>query len=119
MSACPACHSLQTVLVSEHYETQVRLPEADPQGAAPFAPPLRRSILSGTLCITLLWMGILSPGFVDPKRAFTVALTFGLAALAALVAWLRARKSDNRRLAAYRASRACLNCGHRFGSPSK
>ena len=100
--------------MAEHYEAQVRLPETDPQAIAALAPPLRRSIFHGTLCITLFWMAVLSPGFVDPKRALMVGCTFGLGGLISLIFWLRARKSDRRRMAAYLASHLCLDCHHRW-----
>lgn len=114
MPSCPVCHSSHTLLVADHYETQVRLPEADAQAIATFAPPLRRSILSGTLCITLFWMAILSPGFVKAERALLVALTFAAAGALALVAWLRSRKADRQRMATYQKSLICLDCGQRF-----
>jgi hypothetical protein len=114
MPICPACQGSNTAPVADHYETQVRLPEADPQALAPFAPPLRRSILSGTLCITLFWMAALSPGFVDAKRAVMVCSTFGFFGVLALLAWLRARKGDRGRMAAYLKGRICLDCRQRF-----
>ena len=114
MPSCPSCNSAHILLVADHYETQVRLPEADPQAIAPLAPPLRRSILSGTLCITLFWMALLCPGFVAPKRALMVALTFGCAGAIALASWLRSRKTDRLRMAAYQKALICVDCGHRF-----
>jgi hypothetical protein len=99
--------------VADHYATQVRLPETDPETIAPLAPPLRRSILPGTLCITLFWMAALGPGFVPPQRALMVGLSFGLAGLASLAAWIRARKADRVRMAGYLAERLCLDCGKR------
>jgi hypothetical protein len=114
MPSCPACQGSNTLPVAEHYETQVRLPEADPQLLAPLAPPLRRSIFSGTLCITLLWMAALSPGFVPATRGLMVALTFGCFGFVALLVWIRARKADRARMAAYLKARVCLSCGLRF-----
>ena len=112
--SCPACHCCRTIRVADHYEAQVRLTETDPQAIAPFAPPLRRSILSGTLTITLLWMAILCPGFVPASRGLMVALSFGVAGIVALISWLRTRKSDRMRMAAYQQALVCLDCGHRF-----
>ena len=114
MSLCPSCHGSHTVLVAEHYQAQVRLAETDPEAIAPLAPPLRRSILSGTLCITLFWMAVLSPGFVDPKRGLMVAFTFGLGGLVSLIFWLRARKADRLRMGQYQAARLCLDCQHLY-----
>jgi hypothetical protein len=100
--------------VADHYEAQVRLPESGSADLAALAPPLRRSIFSGTLAITLYWLAVLSPGFVDAKRAVLTALTFAGAGTLALGFWLRSRKRDKVRLDQYRKGRICLDCGHRF-----
>ena len=109
-SPCPACGGPRLVPVAEYYQTQVRQPEADPQSLAPLAPPLRRSILPGTLCIALFWMAVLSPGFVPSERAITVCATFVALGSAALALWLRARKSDRASMAAYQSRRICEAC---------
>jgi hypothetical protein len=116
MANCPVCQSPQTVLVAEHYQAQVRLPEADPGALAPFAPPLRRSILPGTLCITAFWMAILSPGFTEGRHALYAGLTFAVLGCAGLFLWLRARRTDRLRQAAYQASWLCLGCGKSFNN---
>jgi hypothetical protein len=114
MSNCPACQSPLTVSVAEHYQTRIRLPEADPEALAPLAPPLRRAVLPGTLCITAYWMAILSPGFAEGRHAVYASLTFFLLGSAALAYWLRARRTDRIRQATYQAARLCLGCGTRF-----
>ena len=114
MPTCPACQSPLTVPVAEHYQAQVRLSSADPEAVAPFAPPLRRAILPGTLCITAFWMAILSPGFTEGRHAVYACATFAALGLACLVYWLRARRADRVRLAAYGADWLCQACGHRF-----
>lgn len=111
-SPCPHCQG-RSVSLAEHYAAQVRLPETDPESIAAFAPPLRRSILPGTLCVTLFWMAVLGPGFVPAERALSVGLAFGLAGAVALWAWVRARKGDKARMADYTAARLCLDCGRR------
>ena len=51
MPTCPACQSPLTLPVAEHYRTQVRLPETDPEALAPFAPPLRRALAAPGLIV--------------------------------------------------------------------
>ena len=114
MSNCPACQSPLTIPVAEHYQTQVRLTSADPEAVAPFAPPLRRTVLPGTLCITAFWMAILSPGFTEGRHAVYAGVTFAALGCAFLYLWLRARQTDRVRLAAYGADHLCQACGHRF-----
>lgn len=111
---CPACHGSATLRVADHYQTQIRLPEADPALLAPLAPPLRRSILLGTLSITLFWMAALCPGFVAASRALMITLTFAAGGLLAFLAWRRARTADRQRLADYQQAQLCLDCGARF-----
>jgi len=102
------------VAVADHYEVEVRRQDGDPEALAPLAPPLRRTVLRGTFCITLFWMAVLSPGFVPSHRALPVSLTFGAGGAAAMVLWLRARKSDRVRMGEYLKARLCLQCGHTF-----
>lgn len=114
MSDCPVCQSPHTIAVAEHYLAQVRLPDADPEALAPLAPPLRRTVLPGTLCLTAYWMAILSPGFTEGRHAVYASLTFFVLGSAALGLWLRARRTDRIRQATYQAERLCLGCGHRY-----
>ena len=114
MPTCPACQSPLTLPVAEHYRTQVRLPETDPEALAPFAPPLRRAVLPGTLCITAFWMAILSPGFTEGRHAVYASVSFAALGLVSLGYWLRARRGDRARGEAYEADLLCQTCGHRF-----
>ena len=111
---CPACHGTRVQPVADHYATQVRLPDADPAATAPFAPPLARALWPGTFSIFLFFMAALSPGFADPSRALTISLSFALPGILALVAWVRTRKTDRVRMAAYMKSLYCPDCHHRF-----
>jgi peptidoglycan/LPS O-acetylase OafA/YrhL len=113
-ATCPACQSPRIVAVAEHYQTQIRLPEADLEALAALAPPLRRTVLSGTLCITAFWMAILSPGFTEGRHALYASATFAALGAIALAYWLRARKTDRIRQSAYQSQRLCLDCAHRF-----
>jgi len=108
---CPFCSGTRTLAVADHYVALVSRAEADPAAAAPFAPPLARSVWSGTLALTLFFLAALTPGFVAPERALATGLGFGVLGALALAAWRRARRSDRRRLEAYRQSRVCLDCG--------
>ncbi len=110
-STCPACGGPHIQAVADHYDAKVRLQDADPEALAPFAPPIRRSILPGTACITLFWLAALSPGFVGPARALSVAATFMVLGAVTLYLWLRARKTDRAAMAAYQKRRICQDCG--------
>jgi len=114
MSNCPVCQCAETTSVAEHYQTQVRLPEADPEALAPFAPPLRGTVLPGTLCLTAYWMAILSPGFTEGRHAVYASLTFFLLGSVAGGLWRRARRTDRLRQSRYLAEQLCLGCGHRY-----
>ncbi len=114
-TACPACSGTRTLPLADHYAALVRLPEADPGAAAPFAPPLARALWPGTLALTLFFLAALTPGFVAPARALATGLGFACLGVLALVAWRRASRTDRLRQAAYRESCACLDCGRVFG----
>ena len=114
MSSCPACQSAQTVSVAEHYQVQIRIPDSDPEALAPLAPPLKRSVLPGTLCITAFWMAILSPGFTEGRHAWEAGVTFAVLGCIGLFYWLRTRKTDRVRQGRYQAEQLCLSCGHRY-----
>ena len=109
--ACPACGGSRTLSVADHYNTQVRLPEADLEALADLAPPLRRAIWPGTLCVTLFFLSVLAPGFVPPTRALLVFLTFVILGSVSFTAWLAARKTDRKAMTAYQKRRICLDCG--------
>ena len=109
-SPCPACGSPRLVAVAEHYETQVRLPDADPEALAKLAPPIRRSVFHGTACITLFFLSVLSPGFVGPDRMLPVAATFAALGTLTLITWIRARRTDRAAMSAYHSRRICETC---------
>ena len=113
-TTCPSCSGAHVLSVAEHYAAQVRQTGADPAAMAPFAPPLSRSLWSGTLCIFLFFMAVLSPGFAESEWALTVSTCFAIPGAATLVLWLRTRKTDRRRMDAYLRGRYCPDCGHRF-----
>ena len=110
MPSCPSCGGSQLTAVAEHYAEQVRQPGADPEVLAPLAPPLRRSILHGTACITLFFLAVLSPGFVAPERSFPVLATFLFSGSVTFLMWVRTRKTDRAAMAAYQKRRICLDC---------
>ena len=109
-SPCPSCGA-PLAAVAEHYETQVRRPDADPEALAPLAPPLRRSIFYGTACVTLFFLAVLAPGFVPSERSIMVLSTFLLVGLATFLMWLRTRKTDRVLMAAYQKRHICPACG--------
>jgi len=111
---CPTCAGTRVIPVADHYATEVRRPEADPAEAAPFAPPLTRALWPGVAALFCFFMALLSPGFVGPERGLTVGLAFALPGVAAIFFWLRARRTDRLRQAAYRAESYCPDCRHRF-----
>ena len=108
---CPHCGSARLVPAETYYAAQIRLPEADPETLAPLAPPLRLSVLHGTLCITLFWLAVLGPLFVGRDHMLMVGGFFFLLGAGALVLWIRARKRDRAEMAAYRARLYCPDCG--------
>jgi ribosomal protein S27AE len=110
-SSCPSCGGTLLLAVSDHYEAEVRKPEADPEALAPFAPPIRRSIFHGTACITTFFLAVLSPGFVPPERSLPVLATFLALGTVTLVTWIRARRTDRAAMAAYLKRRICPACG--------
>jgi uncharacterized RDD family membrane protein YckC len=109
-SPCPACGGTHLEAVAEHYDVQVRQPAADPEALAPLAPPLRRSVLYGTACITLFFLTALSPGFVPEHRALPVLITFLVLGSAAFLLWIRARRTDRAAMAAYQKRHICPDC---------
>ena len=111
---CPACHGAHVLSVADHYAAQVRLREADPAEAAPFAPPLGRAVWPGTFAIFLFFMAALGPGFVASGRALTTCLGFLLPGFLAVWYWGRARRADQARLAQYLKGRYCPDCRLRF-----
>jgi ribosomal protein S27AE len=110
-ASCPACGSSQLLAVSDHYEAEVRKPQADPEVLAPLAPPIRRSIFHGTACIAAFFMALLSPGFVPPERTTSVLATFLALGSITFLTWVRARRTDRAAMAAYQKRRTCPECG--------
>jgi len=108
---CPACGGTHLLAVAEHYATQVRRTDADPEALAPLAPPLRRSVLWGTASATLFFLTVLAPGFVPSERSLTALIAFLLVALLTFALWLRTRRTDRHAMAAYQKRRICQDCG--------
>ncbi|HLO68033.1 MAG TPA: hypothetical protein VK188_13500 [Holophaga sp.] len=108
---CPHCGAAPLTAVAEVYQTRVREPEADPAALAPLAPPLRRSVLHGTACISLFFMAALLPGFVSHSRSLQVMATFLALGCVSFVAWVRSRRTDRAAMAAYHRRRMCAACG--------
>ena len=107
---CPSCGAARLQSVADHYAVEVRRTDADPEALAGLAPPLRRSVLPGTFCITAFWLTVLGPMFVPPERALPVALTFLALGILTLALWLRARKTDRIAMAAYQKRAICPDC---------
>jgi len=100
--------------VAEHYAAQVRLRDADPAEAAPYAPPLARALWPGCLALFLFFMAALGPGFVPASRWLATCLGFALPGFLALWFWARARRADRARQEAYLKGRYCPDCRRRF-----
>lgn len=109
---CPTCGAHEWRKVSEVYAIEVRRNEPDLSLLEQLAPPTRRASIHGFILALLIWILFLMPFFeLDHGRPLRGTATFALLVLVWIPLFLRARKSDAIRSAAYEQQWRCDACG--------
>lgn len=108
---CPNCGSIEYVELFDLYREEVRKRDPDFELLGKVSPPTRRAIIHGFILSILFWILVLTPFFSPEGKVWRTTLPVAALAFAWIPIFLRAKRNDRERLAAYRAKRICTGCG--------